>query len=74
MYLMFPIGVMYYFGTNLDNRFSVPGFWPSAENSNRLPRDREELQVEYEKLVARQRAKQARKIELDKQQGNDGGE
>ena len=73
MYLMFPIGIMYYFGTNLDNRFSVPGFWPTAENSNRLPRDREELQVEYEKLVARQRAKQARMLEQDKQQGNDGG-
>jgi protein PET100 len=71
MYLMFPIGIMYYFGTSLDSRFSVPGFWPTAENSNKLPRDREELQVEYEKLVARQRAKQARKLEAEKQQGSD---
>ncbi|KAK0389420.1 hypothetical protein NLU13_2995 [Sarocladium strictum] len=71
MYLMFPIGIMYYFGTNLDNRFSVPGFWPTAENSNKLPRDREELQVEYEKLVAKQRAKQAKKLEQEKQQGGE---
>ncbi|KAJ6787637.1 hypothetical protein PWT90_06623 [Aphanocladium album] len=59
-YVMFPIGIMYYFGTNLDNRFSVPDFWPRPEECNKLPRDREELKVEYDRMIARQRAKQAR--------------
>lgn len=66
MYLMFPIGIMYYFGTNLDDRFSVPGFWPTAENSHRLPRDREELEAEYEKMVVRQKLKMAKKAEEDR--------
>ena len=74
MYLMFPIGVMYYFGTNLDNRFSVPGFWPTAENSHKLPRDREELQVEYQKIVAQQKLKQARRAEMERQQQQQQGD
>jgi protein PET100, fungi type len=41
---------MYYFGTNLDNKFSVPGFWPSKEQSNRVPRERKELDEELERL------------------------
>ncbi|KAJ3495987.1 hypothetical protein NLG97_g2995 [Lecanicillium saksenae] len=60
MYVMFPIGIMYYFGTNLDNRFSVPDFWPRPEECNKLPRDRDELKVEYERMIARQRFRQAR--------------
>jgi protein PET100 len=41
---------MYYFGTNLDNKFSVPGFWPSKEQSNRVPREKKELDEELERL------------------------
>ncbi|KAG5941579.1 hypothetical protein E4U60_007837 [Claviceps pazoutovae] len=59
MYVMFPIGIMYYFGTNLDNRFSVPDFWPKPEECNRMPQDREELTAEYERIVARQKFRQA---------------
>ncbi|KAG6036994.1 hypothetical protein E4U19_006537 [Claviceps sp. Clav32 group G5] len=59
MYVMFPIGIMYYFGTNLDNRFSVPDFWPKPEECNRVPQDRDELMVEYERIVARQKLRQA---------------
>ena len=50
---MFPIGIMYYFGTNLDNRFAVPDFWPKPENSNKLPFERDEIQAELEKLRTR---------------------
>ncbi|KAK0623082.1 hypothetical protein B0T14DRAFT_428394 [Immersiella caudata] len=53
MYVMFPIGIMYYFGTNLDSRFSVPAFWPKAEHSNKVPFDREEISAELERLRAR---------------------
>jgi protein PET100 len=57
MYVMFPIGIMFYFGTNLDNRFSVPGFWPKPEESHKIPHTREEIKAEYERIVARQRLK-----------------
>jgi protein PET100 len=53
MYVMFPIGIMYYFGTNLDSRFSVPDFWPKAENANKVPLDRDEIHAELERLRAK---------------------
>lgn len=56
MYIMFPIGWMYYFGTNLDQRFSVPDFWPKAGETHRIPFEREELGVELERLRTRRLA------------------
>jgi protein PET100 len=50
---MFPIGIMYYFGTNLDSRFSVPDFWPRPEQTNKVPFEREEIHAELERLRAR---------------------
>ncbi|KAK4937951.1 hypothetical protein LTR10_021516 [Elasticomyces elasticus] len=50
MYLAFPIGYMYYFGTNLENRFSVPGFWPTQEQSHKIPYEREEIKAEVERI------------------------
>ncbi|KAF2443756.1 hypothetical protein P171DRAFT_486476 [Karstenula rhodostoma CBS 690.94] len=53
MYIMFPIGIMYYFGTNLDGKFSVPDFWPKPEQTHRIPFEREEIKAELERLKAR---------------------
>ncbi|KAK0738451.1 hypothetical protein B0T18DRAFT_433254 [Schizothecium vesticola] len=53
MYVMFPIGIMYYFGTNLDSRFAVQDFWPKAEHANRVPTEREEIREELERLRTR---------------------
>ncbi|CAK7211874.1 hypothetical protein SCUCBS95973_001272 [Sporothrix curviconia] len=53
MYVLFPIGIMYYFGTNLDDRFVVPDFWPKPENANRIPTERDEIHAELERLRAR---------------------
>lgn len=50
---MFPIGIMYYFGTNLDHRFKVPDFWPKPEHANKVPYEREEIREELERLRAR---------------------
>ncbi|PQE13884.1 hypothetical protein CJF30_00006663 [Rutstroemia sp. NJR-2017a BBW] len=50
MYIMFPIAVMYYYGTNLDRRFSVPGFWPKPEETNRIPFEKDEIKSELERL------------------------
>ena len=46
---------MYYFGTNLDNRLSEPGFWPRPEETNRIPHDRERLMAEYRRMQARKK-------------------
>ncbi|KAK3217242.1 hypothetical protein GRF29_1g2392777 [Pseudopithomyces chartarum] len=53
MYILFPIGIMYYFGTNLDGKFSVPDFWPRPEQTHRIPYEREEIKAELERLKAR---------------------
>ncbi|CAK7244733.1 MAG: hypothetical protein STHCBS139747_006279 [Sporothrix thermara] len=53
MYVLFPIGIMYYFGTNLDDRFVVPDFWPKPENANRIPTERDEIHAELERLRTR---------------------
>ncbi|KAJ5280084.1 hypothetical protein N7478_005456 [Penicillium angulare] len=50
MYVLFPIGWMYYFGTNLDDRFSVKGFWPTAEQSHKIPIDKEEIDKELARM------------------------
>jgi len=55
MYIMFPIGWMYYFGTNLEDRFRVPDFWPKQENSHRIPFEREEIASELERMKREQR-------------------
>ncbi|KAJ2906775.1 hypothetical protein MKZ38_010766 [Zalerion maritima] len=52
IYVMFPIGIMYYFGTNLDNRFAVSGFWPTAEQGQKIPTEKEEIRAEMERLRA----------------------
>ena len=50
---MFPIAFMYYFGTNLEERFAIPGFFPTAAQGNRVPKDRDEIMAEIERLRAR---------------------
>ncbi|KAI1654512.1 hypothetical protein F4813DRAFT_202793 [Daldinia decipiens] len=78
MYVMFPIGIMYYFGTNLDERFAVPDFWPKAEQANKVPMDRDEIHAELQRLRARRlylrdkrlenEARQARQPESEEQE------
>ena len=50
MYVLFPIGWMYYFGTNLDDRFHVKDFWPTAEQSHKIPLDKEEIDKELSRM------------------------
>jgi protein PET100 len=50
MYILFPIGWMYYFGTNLDDRFKVKGFWPTEEQSHKIPLDKEEIDQELARM------------------------
>lgn len=67
MYLSFPIGWMYYFGTNLDERFAVPDYWPTKEQSHSLPYEHKDLKVEVERLQKLGSAKQeARRLERER--------
>ncbi|KAH8695093.1 hypothetical protein BGW36DRAFT_261836, partial [Talaromyces proteolyticus] len=50
MYILFPIGWMYYFGTNLEERFSVRDFWPTAEQSHKIPESVEEIDRELTRM------------------------
>ena len=63
MYIMFPIGWMYYFGTNLEDRFHVPDFWPTQEQSHKIPYDKEDIKAEVERIKAGMRE---RKEETDR--------
>ena len=52
---------MYYFGTNLEERFTVPGFWPTAEQSHKIPFDKNEIEKELERMDSLRERKLAEK-------------
>lgn len=62
---MFPIAVMYYFGTNLDNRFSVEGFWPNPNQTHKIPHDREDIVSELERMQKQRLERRAARMELE---------
>ncbi|KAL8687969.1 MAG: hypothetical protein Q9218_006002 [Villophora microphyllina] len=64
MYIMFPIGWMYYFGTNLESRFTVPDFWPAPEKTHRIPFERDEMKAELERLKVQRQERKARKLKV----------
>ena len=53
MYIMFPIGIMFYYGHNLDKRFQVPDFWPKPEQTHKIPFERDEIKGELDRLRAK---------------------
>ncbi|KAL2039117.1 hypothetical protein N7G274_008166 [Stereocaulon virgatum] len=63
MYIMFPIGWMWYFGTNLDTRFSVPDFWPAPETTHKIPFEKEELKQMGERLKAERLERRRKRLE-----------
>ncbi|KAL3495578.1 hypothetical protein BJX62DRAFT_233222 [Aspergillus germanicus] len=72
MYVIFPIGWMYYFGTNLDERFSVPGFWPTTEQSHKIPLEKDDINKELARMrmadaVKRERRERQQQQELSTQ-------
>ncbi len=60
---------MYYYGTNLDRRFSVPDFWPKPEQTNRIPFEREEIHSELERLRQRRLFLREKRLEQDNAMG-----
>ncbi|KIV98952.1 uncharacterized protein PV09_09287 [Verruconis gallopava] len=69
MYIMFPIGWMYYFGTNLDDKFSVEDFWPTKEQLNKVPTEREDILEELERM--KRRRLRRRELRLKEEAMND---
>ncbi len=65
---------MYYFGVNLDTRFSVPDFWPAPETTHKIPFEREELKELSERLKAERLEKRRRRLERERQSGAGAGE
>ena len=65
MYIMFPISIMYYFGTNLDEKFSVPDFWPKRGETHTIPFEKDEINEELARLKQRRLAARARRLELE---------
>jgi protein PET100 len=68
MYIMFPIAIMYYYGTNLDKRFSVPDFWPKPGQTNRVPFERDEIHAELERLKAKRLYLREKRLEREGKQ------
>jgi protein PET100 len=69
MYIMFPIGIMYYFGVNLDSRFKVPDFWPKEGQTHRIPFEREEITEELQRLKQRRLAARAHRMAIEARGG-----
>ena len=62
---MFPIGWMYYFGTNLESRFNIPDFWPAPETTHKIPFEREEIKAEVARLRSKRLEKRARRLQME---------
>lgn len=58
---------MYYFGTNLDDRFSTKGFWPTAEQSHKIPLDKEEIDQELSRMRMVDAVKRERRLAAEAQ-------
>ncbi|EME47575.1 hypothetical protein DOTSEDRAFT_122458 [Dothistroma septosporum NZE10] len=67
MYIMFPIGFMYYFGINLDSRFNVPDFWPKEGQTHQIPFERDEIAEEIKILKERRLAARAQRLAREAQ-------
>lgn len=68
---MFPIGWMYYFGTNLENRFSVPDFWPQPGTTHRIPFEREEQRELERQLREARLERRERRLMLERGSGGE---
>ncbi|KAL1633947.1 hypothetical protein SLS56_002538 [Neofusicoccum ribis] len=62
LYILFPIGYMYYFGTNLESRFSVPDFWPKEGQTHKIPYEKDEIHSELVRLKARRLAMREQRL------------
>ncbi|OJD21617.1 hypothetical protein ACJ73_07044 [Blastomyces percursus] len=72
IYILFPIGWMYYFGTNLEERFAVPGFWPTKEQSHKIPLELGDIEKELARMD-KQKALRAAQLRGEGAVGSESG-
>lgn len=60
---------MYYYGTNLDNRFSTPDFWPKPNQTHRIPFEKDEINSELARLTERRLYLRQKRLEDQKRMG-----
>jgi len=65
---------MYYFGTNLDNKFNVEGFWPKPEQTHKIPTEREEIIKELDRLKRRRLALRDQRLAEEGVDGPENGD
>ena len=63
---------MYYFGTNLDNKFSVPDFWPKPDATNKIPYEKQDIRAELQRLHDRRLERREKRIEAEAEKRQDG--
>jgi protein PET100, fungi type len=68
MYILFPISIMYYFGTNLDGKFSTPDFWPREGQTHKIPFEKEDIQNELNRLKARRLAVREQRLQAEERE------
>jgi protein PET100 len=73
MYIMFPIGWMWYFGTNLETRFTVPDFWPEPGTTHTIPFEKEDLKAMGERLKADRVERRRRRLEQARMEMREAG-
>ncbi|CAM9017791.1 unnamed protein product [Wickerhamomyces anomalus] len=54
--------IMYYVGVDADKKFNVPGFWPDPETTNKIPKERHEIQAELARMK-RERIEKRQRLE-----------
>lgn len=65
MYIMFPIAWMWYFGVNLDTRFSVPDFWPKPEETHKIPFEKDEQHEMLKQLKDARLERRRMRLEME---------
>lgn len=70
---MFPIGWMWYFGTNLETRFTVPDFWPEPGTTHTIPFEKEDLKEMAERLKADRLERKRRRLEQARMEMREAG-
>jgi len=61
---------MYYYGTNLDRRFSVPDFWPKPNQTHKIPFERDEIRSELERLKQKRLYSREKRLEAQRKDGD----
>ncbi|KAL9609436.1 MAG: hypothetical protein Q9167_005791 [Letrouitia subvulpina] len=65
LYIMFPIGLMYYVGVDPGNRFAIPDWWPKADEGHKIPHDPDELKAEVLRMKAQRLEARRRRLEAE---------